>query len=51
LKKVIKIDEGNYKRLLPIIHEIEANRNERVSFDEVISILISEHEEKHNKNK
>jgi predicted CopG family antitoxin len=44
MKKVIKVDEGNYKRLLAMIHTLEMKKNQRQSFDDVISLLIKEHE-------
>ena len=43
MTKVIKIDDGNYRRLLMIIHELERANNERASFDDAVSLLISEH--------
>lgn len=42
--KVIKIRDNNYAKLLEILHAIEKERNERVSFDDVISHLISWYE-------
>jgi len=44
LTKVIKINDGNYSRLLAIIHELECKSNERASFDDALSLLIAEHE-------
>ena len=38
-----KIQDENYKLLLEIMHDLEKRRNERVSFNEIISILIHEH--------
>lgn len=46
MTKVIKIHDRNYKRLLMIVHELECEHNERASFDDVISLLIDEHERK-----
>ena len=46
MKKVIKIDEKNYKELLFIIHDLEMKKNERLSFDEVISLLVTVYHEK-----
>jgi len=39
--KVIKIHDENYSKLLNILHDLEKEKNERVSFDEVISLLIA----------
>jgi predicted CopG family antitoxin len=39
--KVIKIHDENYSKLLNILHDMEKEKNERVSFDEVISLLIA----------
>lgn len=47
MAKVIKVQDGNYKRLLLIIHELERINNERASFDDAISMLINEYEKKH----
>ena len=47
MTKVIKVHDGNYKRLLRIVHELENMNNERASFDDAISLLIDEHERKH----
>jgi len=38
--KVIKIHDENYSKLLNILHDMEREKNERMSFDEVISLLI-----------
>jgi len=38
--KVIKIHDENYSRLLNILHSMEKEKNERLSFDDVISLLI-----------
>jgi predicted CopG family antitoxin len=38
--KVIKIHDENYSKLLDILHDMEKEKNERLSFDEVISMLI-----------
>lgn len=43
MPKVIKITEESYRQLLGILHELEATQNERASFDDAISLLISEH--------
>ena len=43
MKKVIKIDESNYKQLLAIIHNLETVNNKRMSFDDVVSLLLEEH--------
>ena len=42
--KVVKIQDENYRQLLKILHGLEKERNQRVSFDEVISLLIEEHQ-------
>jgi len=42
--KVIKIQNENYRMLLKILHELEKNKNERLSFDDVISLLVTEHQ-------
>jgi len=44
--KVIKIHDENYSKLLNILHDLEKEKNERVSFDEVISLLITFYFEK-----
>ncbi|MEM0095920.1 MAG: hypothetical protein QW660_04725 [Candidatus Bathyarchaeia archaeon] len=44
--KVIKIHDDNYAKLLEILHEIEKGKNKRMSFDDVISLLISCYDEK-----
>jgi predicted CopG family antitoxin len=44
--KVIKIHDENYSKLLNILHDLEKEKNERVSFDEVISLLIAFYIEK-----
>ncbi|MEM2506200.1 MAG: hypothetical protein QXF61_04065 [Nitrososphaeria archaeon] len=44
--KVIKVRDSNYAKLLEILHEIEKGENRRMSFDDVISLLISCYEEK-----
>jgi len=41
--KVVKVQDENYRLLLEILHELERERNERLSFDEAISLLIKEH--------
>jgi predicted CopG family antitoxin len=46
MKKVIKIGESNYKLLLSMIHDLETEKNQRMSFDDVISLLIEEHKKK-----
>jgi predicted CopG family antitoxin len=46
MPKVIKVNDGNYKQLLSILHELELTENERASFDDVISLLINEHKER-----
>jgi len=46
LVKVIKIQNENYSMLLKILHELEKNKNERLSFDDVISLLVTEHQKK-----
>ena len=52
MTKVIKLHDENYRRLLQIIHDLENVNNERVSFDDAISLLINEHEKRDNeKNK
>jgi hypothetical protein len=38
--KVIKIQDGTYGRLLNILHNMEKEKNERLSFDEAISLLV-----------
>jgi len=38
--KVIKIHDDNYSKLLDILHGMEKEKNERLSFDDVISLLI-----------
>jgi hypothetical protein len=48
--KVIKISDENYAKLLEILHKIEKERNSRLSFDDVVSYLITCFEEKAGKN-
>jgi len=38
--KVIKVHDENYSKLLDILHDMEKEKNERLSFDEVISLLV-----------
>jgi len=38
--KVIKIHDENYGKLLIILHSMEKEKNERLSFDDVISLLV-----------
>jgi len=40
MAKVIKIHDENYSKLLNILHSMEKEKNERLSFDDVISLLI-----------
>lgn len=47
--KVVKIQDENYRQLLKILHGLEKERNQRVSFDEVISLLVKEHQERQGK--
>ena len=44
--KVVKVQDENYRLLLEILHELERERNERLSFDDAISLLIDEHQRK-----
>lgn len=46
MTKVIKIHDENYKLLLSLLHELENANNQRASFDDVISLLVREHERK-----
>lgn len=39
--KVIKVHDENYSKLLKILHQMEKERNQRLSFDDVISLLIN----------
>lgn len=48
--KVIKIQDENYRQLLEILHELELERNERLSFDKAISLLIKEYQERAKKS-
>ena len=40
--KVIKVQDHNYRLLLEILHELEEQKNERLSFDDAISLLMEE---------
>jgi len=44
MKKVIKVNESNYRKMLGIIHNLEIAKNQRMSFDDVISLLLEEHQ-------
>jgi predicted CopG family antitoxin len=46
MTKVIKVQDSNYKHLLSLLHELENSNNQRASFDDVISLLIQEHDKK-----
>lgn len=48
--KVVKVQDENYRLLLQILHELERERNERLSFDEAISFLIKEHQGRTKRN-
>ena len=40
MTKVIKIRDESYRKLLRILHSMEKEKNKRLSFDEVISLLV-----------
>jgi len=40
MTKVIKIRDESYSKLLRILHGMEKEKNERLSFDDVISLLV-----------
>ena len=42
MTKVIKVQDHNYRLLLEILHELEEQKNERLSFDDAISLLMEE---------
>lgn len=48
--KVIKVQDRNYRLLLEILHRLEQKKNERLSFNDAISLLIKEHQEKLSKS-
>ena len=39
VSKTIKIGEGNYRRLLNIVAELQKEREKRVSFDDALEIM------------